>query len=504
MFGIRAIIIAFLGLTGSGVSLFRPYFGMLMLAVMYFFRPDLYGAEDYVQPVKWLTIAILLGYLATGWSQAANAARVPRLSPSPGRGRVRRPVANRTAARANNTRLAVAPKDPASTDLPAIADAPAPGMFAGNGWIAMFLGLYIVSTVFAPMTNSDSWDRLWLIVKIFIAVFLIDKVCNTPARLAGFVMAMVLGSCWFLKVTIVAWAFYGWSDVRIDSEAGQGGGANYIAWCLSAMMGFVYYKAMKGRSWQRLTAIALIPLFVIGNMATGSRGGLLCVGAASIMFLVLMRRWTLLVAGAVGVMLFLTFAPATYMERMATITTDPAKMDVSSLARYQNMQMGKQIILDYPIFGTGLETFPLAKRAYMKPDYVGGWFHVAHNTFIQLGSECGVPMLLAFGAVSVVATKRLLGRRTFADARDEDNMNWVRVGTLCALAATWTEMVKGDIAHNDLFWWIYGLAFTYHHIVKRMAVQPATRVTRRPGRAGAAVGKLMPRRETAVLGGDLR
>jgi len=486
MLGIRAIIIAFVGLSASGASLVRPYWGLLMLAVLYFFRPDLYGAEEYVTPVKWLTISILLGYCFTALSRRdGRNARSTGILPvscmgvSPmqrglGRGGVAAAVvrddtpANRHHGRnARRTHGQDARATWGAGEMPASRP---DGPFTGTGWIAGILGVYMVSTVFAPMTDAVSWERLWLIVKIFIAVFLIQKLCDTPVRLAGFVAAMVLGSCWFLKVTILGWAAYGWGDVRIDAAAGQGGGANYIAWVLAAMTGFVLYKAVRGRGWQRWAAIVLTVLLVIGNMATGSRGGLLCLAAAGATFVVMMRRRMLLLipAGAIAVLALVNLAPESYMERMATITSDPDKMDTSSLARYQNVQLGQQIIQDFPLFGTGLETFPRAKRAYMTSEYVGGTHHVAHNTLIQMGSECGVPMLLAFGVVTGVAAWRLLRRRPVPDGADDDHLEWVRIGTLCALAATWVEMLKGDVAHMDVFWWFYGLAFAYHRVSRRL------------------------------------
>ena len=72
------------------------------------------------------------------------------------------------------------------------------------------------------------------------------------------------------------------------------------------------------------------------------------VRAASVVFILLIRRAWLLVPMAAVAALFFTFAPAAYLDRMATITTDPAKMDISSLARYQNVQIGKQIIAQAP------------------------------------------------------------------------------------------------------------------------------------------------------------
>ncbi len=410
--GIRGIIFALMGLAGSGMALMKPYWGLLLLGVLYFFRPDLWGAEDYVTPVKWLTVTVLLGYLAA--------------------------------------------KQEGS-------------LLGGNGWVLLLLGLYVLSTAMAPMANIASWEKVLLLAKIFVVVVLIDKLCTTPKLLAGFVAAMLVGTLWFVKVAVVGWYQGGFGEERVDSEVGQGGGANYIAWLLAAMIGFVYYKAWRGRSWQRWGAIGLLPLFVMGIIATGSRGGLLCLAAVTGCFLLLMRRLGLVLAGVLGIVLFMHLAPASYLERIGTITTDPTKMDASALTRYQNFRIGLQIIAADPLFGTGLGSFPRAKLRYLPPDYAGESFHVAHNTYVQMGSEAGLLLLGTFTVISLMAVLRLLRKAPeVKDQADAEHLQWVRIGTICALAATWVQCIKGDSAEYDFFWWLYALAFTYHHLCRRI------------------------------------
>jgi O-antigen ligase len=430
MFGLRAIVFAAMGLLGSGVSLLRPYLGLLALGVLYFFRPDLYGAEEYITPIKWLTVAILIGYLVK---------------------RREGPI------------------------------------LAGNGWLVLVLAMYLVSTIFAPYSNVESWDRLWMIAKILIVVFLIDKLCTSPRLLAGFVAALLVGGIYFLKVAILSWRSAGWGDVRADADIGQGGGSNYTSWILAALIPFLYYKAMRGKGWQRWVSIGLIPLWILAIIATGSRGGLLCLGAATGVFLLLMRRFTVVAAGAVGVVLFMSYAPATYLQRMSTITTDPEKMDASELTRWQNFQIGQRIIADYPLLGTGLETFPEVKLRYVPPEYRGASFHVAHNTYIQMGSEVGLLFLGTFVVLNLLAAWRLLGRSRAPDPRQRDDLEWVRVGTLSALVATWVQMTKADVAQADIFWWIYGLAFTCYHLRKQASAAAAEQQKVRP-RAAASQG----------------
>lgn len=404
--GLRAIIMALMGLAGSGVSFFRPYAGLLFLGVFYFFRPDVWS--DFVTPVKWLTVAVLIGYVL--------------------KERHREPV------------------------------------LRGAGWLLALLAWCVLSSIASADIGAEGWERLSTLFKIFVSVFLVQKLCTTPSRVAGFVAALLVGSLWTVKVCLVSWYLGGFGDERVDADAGQAGGANYIAWSLVAMLGFLYYKALYGRSWQRWACLGAIPLFVVGVMSTGSRGGLLCLLASGGMFLLLTRRIKVILGCAAAAMLFLTFAPAGYMERMSTITTDPMKMDESTLSRWQNIEIGRRIMADHPVLGTGLMTFPFVKHRHLPPNYVGGKTQVAHNTYVQLGSELGLPMLGAFVLMNLLLAWRLLRRRRLKDPEQDDLLNWMRVGTLCAIVATWVQMTKSDMAQVDLLWWLYGIAFICHRL----------------------------------------
>ena len=435
MLSFRAIVMAAIGVCGSVAAIVLPYHGLLLLGVLYFFRPDLWGAEMYVRPVLWLTVAIALGWLV-----------------------------NRKTT----------------------------GTLEGAWWVIALVLLYVISTLFAPLTSEDSWEGLIHILKIFVAVFLIVKLCDTPARLATFVLAVLVGVAWFIKVAVMAGAAVGFSgSVRIDTGVGQGGGANYIAWVLASTLPFVMYKAAYGKVRERYIAMAFFLPWLAGIVATGSRGGLLCLVAAVGTFLALVRRFRALLVGGVIAIAFFALAPAEYTQRVATVTLDPAKMDASALSRYQNIQAGIGIIRDYPLFGTGLRTFPTVKLRYVGRDYAGQAEHVAHNTFIQMGSEVGLPLLAVFLSLNVWLVWRLRSRSTPGpDEEDASRLEWIRVGVVSAIAATIVQMMKGDVAHMDYLWWLYAIAFVCRRLREKARAPAPAQVSRRtrPARAGRLAG----------------
>jgi len=406
---VRAILIALLGTGASAASLVRPYWGLLVLAVLYFFRPEPWGAEETVRPVSWITTGVLIGWI---------------LNRKPG------------------------------------------DFLQGAGWLIVLLAMLTISTAVAPFTSQQSWNDLQELSKVFLAVFLLLKLCDTPRRLAGIVVAMLVGTLYFVKVAVFQWAAEGFSaDIRIDAAVGQGGGSNFLAWVFAATLPFLLYKVIKASGWQRWASLGLTPLWVMSIVATGSRGGLLCTGASAfVVLLVTRQKKSVLILSALALGLWL-LAPEGYWGRMSTITANPDEMDASTLSRYQHVQVGMRIMRDYPLFGTGLATFSIAKRGYLPEDYVGSADVVAHNTFIQMGSEIGLPYLCVFVMMNAWLVWRLVRRpRAVFDTDGQEDLEWVRVGVLGALAATAVEMCKGDVAHMDFFWWLYGIAFACQRI----------------------------------------
>ena len=433
MLSLRAIAMALIGLVGFGISLRRPYLGLLLLVVLYFFRPDLWGAEGYVRPVLWLTIGVLIGWYRRG--------------PSPTRS---------TALR----------------------------------WLAGLLTIYVVAQLASTLAPDAvgagaepadpqaarllaGWASLLQIAKVFVVAFLIIELCDTPERLAGFALAVLAGSLWFVKVSFVPWAAVGFSGtIRINTRAGQGAGGNFIAWALASTVGFIVYKIVRGRGWQRLAAGALLPFWIMSILATGSRGGLVCLAAALGVCLGTMRQLGVLVlVTTVGVAFFL-LAPAGRIQRARTITLDPEKMDNSMLTRYQHIRIGLKIMADHPLFGTGLDTFGHVKKKYEPAGYVRGSKElVAHNTLIQMGAECGLVLLAGFLLFNfhVLAGLAELPPKGMA-SEGADHLTWVRTGLLAAMAATAVQLLKGDMAKVDYFWWLYALAMAYSAVLTRVAL----------------------------------
>ena len=418
--GIRAVIMGLLGVGVSAFALWRPFAGLIFVVFLYFWRPALWGGEAYITPVEWVTVATALGWL----------------------------IQERRK-----------------------------GIIAGAGWLLAFGVAYVLSTLLSPLADAESWAGVQKIAKILFFSFLIVRLCDTPRRLSICAATVLLGCLWMIKAVLVSWAAQGFSGaVRIDTAVGQGGGANYTAWVLACTLPLLVYKMTAGRSWERWASLALIPIWLAAIIATGSRGGFLCTAVSLGVTLLMLRKGTPVVVITAAALFLVPLVPDQYWARINTITLDADEMDTSALARYQNWSVATQIVRDYPIFGTGLDTFPRVKQRYTGPDYVGGNL-VTHNTYLQMASELGVPFLVMFFVFNAWLLWRLLQLRPAALQTGDGDLAWLRAWLLAALVATALQMAKGDMAGLDYFWWQYAVGLAVLRACGRaqpsMATTPA-------------------------------
>jgi O-antigen ligase len=161
----------------------------------------------------------------------------------------------------------------------------------------------------------------------------------------------------------------------------------------------------------RPARIALLGLLTLPALAcliwSGSKAGwLILLGAGTVAFLHLpLRRWfkmavalILLGAGLVG----FTIKFRDYLTGGAT----------SAVARFDYWRAASVNLRQHPLLGSGPGTFGVVYRQIKKPE--SEMARLAHNDYLQQGSDAGVPGLVLFSAV-VLGSLVCLYRRSVAD-----------------------------------------------------------------------------------------
>jgi O-antigen ligase len=153
---------------------------------------------------------------------------------------------------------------------------------------------------------------------------------------------------------------------------------------------------------------ALVTAFV--RMA--SRGGFLALLGVTVFFLVgygsVRLRWRILGAVLLG-MLFALSTNDNFWERMQTILHPEQDYNyTASAGRLQIWRRGIGYMLQRPLFGVGTGNFPAAEGtmsplAKLQERGIGMKWSAAHNTFVEIGAELGVPGLVFFLGLIITA-----------------------------------------------------------------------------------------------------
>lgn len=197
---------------------------------------------------------------------------------------------------------------------------------------------------------------------------------------------------------------------------------DFATFAVTALPFGTYFLFGQRRVLLRIAGGVGLVLLIDAFVRTGSRGGFLAVLGVALFFLIgyssVRVAWRILGVAAIT-LLFLLTASDSYWERIASISHPEQDYNYSSsTGRWQLWKRGMGYMLQRPLFGVGANNFgtaegtisPLAK---LQERGIGVKWSAAHNSFIEIGAELGVPGLLFFvGAIATAFTALRAVRRT--------------------------------------------------------------------------------------------
>ncbi len=194
--------------------------------------------------------------------------------------------------------------------------------------------------------------------------------------------------------------------------------ANDFATFVATAIPLALYLMHRARAnYQRLLGVAALAVLTIGFVRSGSRGGFLAMVAVVIFVNVGYRaialRWRVMATVLVAAVVIGT-ANDRYWQQMSTITSDSDYNLSEETGRMQIWRRGIGYMLQFPVFGVGPNNFnaaegtlaPFAERQQLGR---GVKWNAAHNSYVQVGAELGIPGLLMFAgmiATAFVALRR--------------------------------------------------------------------------------------------------
>jgi len=221
----------------------------------------------------------------------------------------------------------------------------------------------------------------------------------------------------------------------------------------------------QGRWWKRM-GVTCVGLMAGGVLLTESRAGVIAAVVMGLASVVIARRKMLtlglvVLAIAVGV----AIAPAGLGDRFRNIKfegTATTGAQASTRIHVELAKAGLAMIETYPLTGIGLERFK-----HYAPDYNSGLLqvtdhsYIAHDTYIQIAAETGLPVLLLFLVLMAAAILNCRAARRGTDvplARMATAMQLGLVGFSVAAASVTAEYVT-------TFWIVVFLSQNLREIV---------------------------------------
>ena len=184
--------------------------------------------------------------------------------------------------------------------------------------------------------------------------------------------------------------------------------SNDIAALLAFTVPLALGLALRARGITKLIGMVALPLSLATIAATASRGGALALALACVVYGAGLRGsrrvvfFALMMVGAVGLWFA---APATFRERMGTLTSMEEDYNLSENAG--RMAIWKRSLRQFqadPIMGVGFDNFPLADGRELALTGEGGKWSAAHNAYVQVFVDLGIVggtifVMMLWGAV---------------------------------------------------------------------------------------------------------
>jgi O-antigen ligase len=315
---------------------------------------------------------------------------------------------------------------------------------------AMLTGLFAIVMYLLDRRAERRLGRLFVGTTAYLIAFLVWMVLAVPGALApGNSFDLVFGD--FVKTVlmylVVAGAVRGIRDAErlaavyfiaaavyasvVIARFEVGGGKDwrlgrlyyydandFATFAVTAMPLGLYVLCGARRTLTRAFAAAGLAVLTAAFVRAGSRGGLIAllavIGFIVVRYTGIPLRWRVGVTALVVAVLLAT-ASDRYWEQMGSIVSETDYNFTEETGRIQVWRRGVGYMLQSPIFGVGPNNFPVAEGklspfASRQELGIGVRWTAAHNTFVQVGAELGIPGLVLF--ITIVASAFAALRRS--------------------------------------------------------------------------------------------
>ena len=326
----------------------------------------------------------------------------------------------------------------------------------------LFLLLYIIVMVQCaanpgpPAANAVlHWTSFLLL--FFVTCSLVTSVKRLRWTLFSAIGAIALASAYVLR----SWQKYHSLYAEFRAE-GATGDANYFALAVVCFLPLALWLLVTQHNvYERLGYLFACIATTAALAPSSSRGGFLALGAALAFVVLKLPHRVRNFALAAVIMLVLGLAPGSPLQRMV----HPSGADeIGVNARWATWKAALRMIADHPLVGIGPGSFRAVVTQYEDPD--AAFENLAHNTYLELGAELGIPVMLIYIAVGIATFRSLEATRRLA-LKSSRSLTNVAVGLQAGLIGCAVGIWFLTAAHQKFPWLVVFLSIPLRTLVLR-------------------------------------
>lgn len=285
-----------------------------------------------------------------------------------------------------------------------------------NGLI-LLLWAQLTAATYLASSPDLAQGKLIEFSKTFLMALLLTAMVDSEKRVRWLLWGAIV-SIGFLAFRSNIGIILALGQTRIYGPGGAFEDNNDYALLLVVAAPITYYAARAEKVYRlKLLGYALSVMMMVTIVFTLSRGGFL--GALAVAVMAAMRsraRWRSLLLVMVLMLGALWLAPSRVVERVESIRT-AYTMDESARMRLETWAVCARIIADHPLFGVGPRNILEVYERYLTTETV----RVAHNAFLQMAVDAGLPGLGFFLGLFALSFYRLRRVRKWWRERSPDS-----------------------------------------------------------------------------------
>jgi probable O-glycosylation ligase (exosortase A-associated) len=313
----------------------------------------------------------------------------------------------------------------------------------------------------AHISTEESLSCSIKFFNAFISCFLITAIVNSQKKLNILIAANIFGVTYFSLNGF--YSFLTGGDVKgifLDN--------NSLAHLLVMFFPFAIAMIFYPNKWVMLWGYGLVLMEISTIIIANSRAGFLgLTGVLLWMFFQGLFEFKWKMVGIIGI-IFVLAAGIVFGTKVGEVCIKRAQTiknyqqdEGSAMKRIYLWQAGIEMMKDHPIVGVGLNNFKFTfpeYNPYLKPQ-------TTHSTYIQLGSECGIPGLGLYLLLLIFHFKA-----TFDIRRNVDKNSFIAYNCIALNAGIIGHIISSIFIAKVLFepvYWIIMFGAILKNLVKK-------------------------------------